>query len=231
MSSPRLLPFVCTACDAHLRLPEQYVGKAILCPKCAAPQRFVNAETPIQPMDTTRALRADELPETPELGPLTQLAPTHPYPTPPQLDRPITEIAPIAQVLSEHEFDPQPAPPPRRTVDPALTSPARRASQGGGVDEPGAMPLAYPVQDAPGAVMVAPRSHSLVVVLVCLGFFCVGLAVSLIFVTQALADEKVRRREAEARAQEARISAEEAARQVTAIEARQEELLRQLRRP
>lgn len=231
--SPRLVPFHCTACGANLRLPLAYLGKAILCPKCAAPQRFIDAELPMEPMDTTRALRADEIPERP-IGALSGAAriPRH-FPTPLPTDLPPVVITPADSFAQDTAFEPMTAPAARPMEDSALTGPARRRED----------PLAQPVPDQPEltlafatppakpAVVVAPRSRSLVVVISLLGVVCLGLVVAVLLLVQALVAERERRREAEDRATAARASADESARQAAAIEARLAELIGQLARP
>lgn len=217
-------------------MPVAYLGKAILCPKCAAPQRFVDAELPMEPMDTTRSLRADEIPEQP-VGALSGVnpaarVPRH-FPTPLPTDLPPVVITPAASFAQDPIFEPMTAPAARPMEDSALTGPSRRR------EDPFAQPvpdrpeltLAFATPPAKPAVVVAPRSRSLVVVISLLGVVCLGLVVAVLLLVQALVAEQERRREAEDRATAARVSADESARQTAAIEARLAELIGQLARP
>ena len=60
----RTLEFTCAACNSRMRLPNQYLGKSILCPKCKAPQKVIVRARSNEPMKTTRSFRKDGSGET-----------------------------------------------------------------------------------------------------------------------------------------------------------------------
>jgi hypothetical protein len=226
--APQLVPFVCTACAAHLRLPASYLGKAILCPKCNAPQRVVNAEAPLEPMDTTRALRADEIPVRP-IGAVSGMAPAVRVPRPFKTPLP-ADLPPAQRVAIEADFDPLTAPAARRVPDAALTASGLRRTPPPAADLP-ELTMAFVTPPPPAAAVVAPRSRTLLVVLGLLGVLSTVLAVTLVLTIQALGAEREQRHLAEQRADSARAAAEEAARQSAASERRLTELVHSLSRP
>jgi len=226
-----MVPFVCTACSAHLRLPAAYLGKAIFCPKCKAPQRVVDAEAPLEPMDTTRALRADEIPEQP-IGVESGMTPVVRSARPLRATPP--DLPPAARVAAEVDFDPLTAPAARRVPDGALTvSGVRRtpSPSDAPAEEPPELTMAFVTPPPPPAAVVAPRSRTVLIVLGFLGVLSTGLAVALLLAVQALGAEREQRHLAEQRAESARLAAEEAARQAAAAERRLMELVRSLARP
>lgn len=220
----RLVPFVCTACHAHLRLPAQYLGKPILCPKCNHPQRFQDADQPLEPMDTTRALRADEIPERPVGGESAPNRPRRHFPTPNPAD--------LAQ--PDPDFHPLTAPAARRVPDPALTAAARAheavaSSEGLTITYPSPSAAARAAVVPPPVVM--PRSRSLVVALLVLGGVCIGLCVAVVMLVKIVVTERERRQEAERQVAAAQEAAAEAEHRAATSQERLDLLLKQLRRP
>lgn len=232
-----LLPFHCTTCKARLRLPAQYLGKAIFCPRCSAPQRFIDAEAPMEPMDTTRAIRADEIPERP-VGAVSSIVPALPaLPTKAAFRTPLPDalppgevpaIEPLAPNTSEgNAFDPITMAAERSATASALTAgPARRALASAitqtltAGDSPLTMAIAQPPRAIPVAAPKPPRG--LLVALAVAGIGCLGLTV-------ALVDARAETRLAQERAEEAHKAVEERDRRLQAAEARLDALVRSLR--
>lgn len=211
-----------------MRLPASYLGKGILCPKCNAPQRVVDADAPLEPMDTTRALRADEIPVRP-IGAVSGMAPAVRPPRPFKTPLP-SDLPPAQRVAAEPDFDPLTAPAARRVPDSALTASGLRRTPPPDAAPP-ELTMAFVSPPPPAAAVLAPRSRTLLVVLGILGVLSAGLAVTLVLTIQALGAEREQRRLAEQRADSARAAADEAVRQASASERRLTELVHSLSRP
>ena len=236
---PHLVPFACTACKARLRLPASYVGKAILCPKCNAPQRVIPADTPMEPMDTTRALRADEVPERP-VGAVSGAAPAvrTPVRTPMPTDmgpgsvHSIEPVAPFPGPGDGRDFDPLTAPARKSDLDAALTGVSGRRSTN--TSEAVTMPLANLTMAVGAPVarpLATPPPRALVIALVIVSGVGVGLVIALVACVLALSEARAQAHAAEERATAARQAAEEADRRMVAMEARLDALIQQLAAP
>lgn len=144
------IDFTCTMCRGRMRIPAQYIGKSILCPKCSAPQKVTDSKLPAQPMDTTRSIKSGEPTQTQ----------TPPLPSPRIARPPSGEIVPqTAPLRMPHPLDAAPTQVHRTESDSALARagvPRRR-----GVSESGthpAPPMTTPIPPPPRAVEASEES-------------------------------------------------------------------------